>query len=127
MEMRSLGVVNPTLDGLDCCVTETLAVREAGRTAQEASSGRSPDGLARTRRASSRRAVIRITADSERISMPFSRAREFVTRSSRTKAGPCRAWAVVFVWGAEARSRNPNETNKRRATFCTQHLMGAKL
>ena len=71
----------------------TDALREAGRTAHEASSGNCPAGPTRTRSTSSRRAVICMIAAPACISIPLGVAREAVTRSRRTKPDFC--WASV--------------------------------
>ncbi len=67
----SFAVLKPTELPLDSGVTLTFAVREDGRTANDASSGSCPADPTRTRRTSSRNAVICRMAVPERISIPL--------------------------------------------------------
>src|SRR5580698_2068477 len=123
----NLAVLNPTDFELDWGDTATEDVREAGRTAQDASSGSWPAEPTRTRSTSSRSAVICRIAAPERISIPLERAREAVTRSRRTKPDFCWASALAFACDVAARNRKTGTTNRKRTTLCTQHLMGANL
>src|ERR1700677_1705762 len=123
----NLLVLNPTVLELDCGLTAIEAVREAGSTAQDASSGNCPAGPTRTRNTSSRSAVIAMIAAPDRISIPLEMAREAVTRSRRTKPGFCWASALEIACDVAARNRKTGTTNQERTALCTQHLMGANL
>src|SRR6476659_68457 len=121
-ETWSLAVLKPTALALDSGVTLAVAVRDVERTAHEASSGNWPEGPTRTRTTSSRRAVICITAEPERISIPLALGREAVTRSSRTKPGFCWDSAAELACDVAARNKNPNRTGRKLTTLFTQHL-----
>src|ERR1700739_1395715 len=123
----SFAVLNPTDAPFDSGVTFALAVREEGSTAHEASSGSCPVGPTRTRTRSSRNAVICMTAAPERISIPFARARDEVTRSRRTNVGFGCAPELMVSCDAAATNRIPITTNEEHLALVTQHLMGARL
>src|ERR1017187_165872 len=118
-----LAVVKPTDVSVDSGVTETEEVRDAGSTAQDASSGSAPAGPTRTRSTSSRKAVICMIPLPERISIPLVNGREAVTRSNRTKPDCCLASPAEFA--CDVLTKTANTTNRKRPAFCTQHLKGA--
>ena len=125
IETTSLAVLKPTATGEDSGATGTLAVRAAGSTDHEASSGNWPSAPTRTRMTSSRRAVICIKAAPERISMPFGSAREAVTRSSRTKAEEFSDFPVVCACDVAAENKSTKTANRRFPVFFNEHLKGA--
>jgi hypothetical protein len=118
--------LNPIADPFDSEPTFTVAVREEGSTAHEASSGSCPACPTRTRTTSSRNAVICITAVPERISIPFGSAREPVTRSSRTKAALVCAEAAVVICDVAAKNRTAKTAEEKPLTRYTLHLYRTK-